>query len=198
MPIDDPPILEHFLLEQPWPMVGLLLIVAVAVVVINRASLTRKAILSAVACLLLAMIVYLVAKAVVTERESLINAAAELAQQVETGQADAIRKSLDEQAVITDPAGRVLVASNLILSIIEKKQAEYDFGSHTIADARAAINSVGSGKTYLRVRSTMGQGGTESTEWLIDWRRDKDGRWRVRELRWLKWRGLDPPVELLR
>lgn len=195
--IQDPPFLEHYLFENPWPGCIALVVVALAIVFTQRGGLSRKMMIITSSILVAAGGLYLTAMLVMTEREELVQVMKEFARRAEEDNIESLRPMFDSNAVLTDENGKVIITAGLLFSALESTVQGHGLTRHAINDAKAEMRSKNTAQTWIRVSTKVAaDGGSHPTEWLIQWRRDKN-QWKVTEMRWLTYRGMSPPTNLI-
>ncbi|MCA9271885.1 MAG: hypothetical protein KDA31_02450 [Phycisphaerales bacterium] len=177
------PLLEHWLFESPTLLTGLLVVLGVVALI---AALRRKKklapLIGAVVLFVLAAGVYVTAGLVTTDREVLMGRTAELVGAVAEGNADGVRAILAEPFRI-NPSDNASGNARRVPRITDFEQIRTAIekwinpliGSHQILETRAGMEGPSIGRTLVRVRVRMPDGGLLGHSWWeIEWRRSGD------------------------
>ena len=78
MPITDPPFIEHLLLEQPWPLAVVVIVIGVILFIVARRSGKRPLYYVALASAVLAPLLFVLSSMVTTDREHLMDQTTQL------------------------------------------------------------------------------------------------------------------------
>ena len=181
--LPETPILERWLFESPTLLVGLLVVLGVVVLI---AALRRKKklapLIGAGVLFVLAAGVYITAGQVTTDREVLVERTAELVGAVAEGNADGVRAILAEPFRI-NPSDNASGNARRVPKITDFEQIRTAIerwiqpliGSHQILETRAGMEGPGLGRTLVRIRARMPDGGLLGHSWWeIEWRRSGD------------------------
>lgn len=197
-PLPGPPLYERFLFEQPWPLIAVLL--AVAVVgwwILAQRGRARASWVTPLVCLAAAAGVWLLATLVTTEREQLADRSRELVDALAEVDLNRVEGMLDSRVslyLFDAPDGRNKQA---ILSAAEEYLGRrYTLVSHQVHDVRAQVRGQGLGRTQVRVEATAEGSRTPNMSWWqLDWvRSSPDEPWRVSAIEPLWIRGLADPT----
>ena len=193
MQLSPPPLWQQLLLEDPRPLVVALAVAALVLAIVarrvrDRPSLVRRFWWAAGGALVLAAGVYLLASAVTTTRERLL---------IQTRQMISLAAPLDTQRFaqlqqLFDPAGECCgpdlhhwLSMAEVLALVRDRSASYDIREHKVTALAAEARSSREGRAIVSVQTAgnLPDGLTSvPSEWLIDWSRDDDGRWRISRL----------------
>ncbi len=181
--LPDTPILEHWLYEAPLLPVGVLVIVGFVVLITTvRRQKKAPSLIVAAVLFVLAAGVYLTAGRVTTDREILIDRTAELVASVAEGNADGVRAILAEPFRIS-PSDNAAGTARRVPQISDFEQIRTAIskwivpfvGSHQILETRAGMDGPSIGRTLVRVRVRMPDGGLLGHSWWeIEWRASGD------------------------
>lgn len=192
--ISDPPLLEHLLLENPWPIfITLIAIAAVVRVVASRQGRPKLNRIALVA-VMLALIAFLTAHFVQTPRERVSAAVHELLDAIVAGDTAALDRLIGHDATVGDEAGRARIDAERLRPDLQRVLERFPIASQRVKDL--AVQPDGSTATaYLDLRTgfTDNRYPPAHTIWRLTWRRGDDGAWRLTEARWLEWMGRSPP-----
>lgn len=187
----DPPLIEHYLFEDPLPLAAMLAVAAVVVFLAGGRMGKRKLQLAALIPLGLAGLTVLAAVLVETDRERILIESRRLV--------DAATSPFDLVAVeqLTDPAftmktpdGKVIIADGAKLAeAIKRAERSMTIESNTITNHMQRIDSPGEGAVYLAIFSqTRGSLGQQAapTRWILRWKKTPDGAWHLTGATWLE------------
>lgn len=195
MDIPAPPVWQSLLLEQPWPLAILLLVIGVILRTIGRRTQRRGFTRVALVAVLLAAGVVALAYFVETGREAVHRRMMALVEAVEPLDTAALGDLLSDRVRVTDPQGRVVVERGEVRQRLESSQHRYDVGSHRVRDLSVWAGGE-EGRAMLALYSNINST-PALTRWGLWWEK-QDGQWRITEIRWLSYQGREPPVGALR
>jgi hypothetical protein len=197
MELNDPPLWENLLLENPWPLALTLVAIAMGLLWhgINRDD-KRARRLSPVAAIA-ALAVWAAATFVTTGRETLIERAEQLVDATEPP------RDVATLAALFDPQARVLGANgDLWLQSGDRVAAElaracdlFSVQGHWLRMQGADMPSKDRGRTLMVISTSLDGEFPRPvrTEWLITWKPGPNGQWLVWTVQWLDLQGHDPP-----
>lgn len=195
MDIPAPPVWQSLLLEQPWPLAILLLVIGVILRTIGRRTQRRGFTRVALVAVLLAAGVVALAYFVETGREAVHRRMMALVEAVKPLDTAALGDLLSDRVRVTDPQGRVVVERGEVRQRLESSQHRYDVGSHRVRDLSVWAGGE-EGRAMLALYSNINST-PALTRWGLWWEK-QDGQWRITEIRWLSYQGREPPVCALR
>jgi hypothetical protein len=206
MNLDPPPILEHLFLESPWAVTGVLLAGALTVVLISRLRLNKIKGLCVLAMLGLAVGVFVLAKAVTTDRERLILNTRQLVSA--TGPLDPaeLDRLIDPRATVSGSDGTVWLNYDQVRPRLKRVVGKYGVRSQRVREVQAIAHDGGWGESTVIVRTeASGSSGIPiNTGWHLTWEKTQtpqessggksggesgDGNWRVVDIRWMRFNG---------
>jgi hypothetical protein len=194
MDVPSPPVWQSLLLEQPWPLAVLLLVVGVVLRSVGRRTGRRGLRRAALVSVLLAAGVVALAYFVETGREAVRRHTLGLVDAVEPLDADRVSALLADDVRVTGPRGRVLVDSGDVRRRLQSANRRYSVASHRVRDLD--VWAAGDeGRAMLALYSQINET-PALTRWGLWWEK-QDGAWRVTEIRWLSYQGREPPVGAL-
>ncbi len=179
---------ERWLLEQPWPVVGVLMLLALVLVATGQQRRDRRLLVLAAAAGLLAVGVYLLSVLVETATEIVIRQTRELVTATAPVDPQVLQRHLDPQVSLLGPVGDVWLESGTFLPVLQRAARMYNIKSNTPAGIELMVNQQGIRVVQLRVRSVMEAGAlaeTVPTVWQLTWVRMNDDHWRVTSVQWL-------------
>lgn len=182
-PLDWPePPPSYYLLENPWPIAIVLLILGAALVIIAYRTGGRRvkiaaAVVGALAAALVAL-AYLVTtdrEAIDRNTESLVGAA------VVPVELDVFRQTLSKDVRLFDRDYQSILDG--IQRGLDRWNVRYAYITGLEVDQTGD-----QGRSYLavitRLDSNIG-GGSTLTRWMLHWKKEPDGAWRVVKIEWL-------------
>lgn len=192
-PLPVPPLLEHLLLERPWPLVIPLIVIALIVsrVLSRSPRAPRIAWIGAVLLLIAGPAIYLLSAFITTDREHMKATTTSLVDAVAKADTAAVERLLDPGCYLhsrfafpgytTDSKG---MDRGEILDQVPRTIRDNPIAEHGILESQALSRGPGIGSTQLKVRVVVElQGGgfklPVQSWWKVDWRRGSDGQWRA-------------------
>ncbi len=170
-PMPDPPFHEHYLFENPWPLAGGLVLVALAAgYAMNRAGRGKPALASMLAGMLIAASVVATAELVRTDRERVAAACRSLVGATASADADALALMLHEHVRATStfasPTGR-----DEVIQIVERRLPGAGITNARVPEVNAALSGIDIATTQVRVVAET-EYGSPGSWWRVDWVRD--------------------------
>lgn len=194
---------EHLLLESPWAVMVVCVVAAAMLFSAGRRRKNKGVQAGGLAALVLAAGVYLLARGVTTAREQLIvNTGALVAATAPLDNA-ALDRLLDPSAVVSGPSGAVWVNAVQLRPKLNQVAQRFDIGDQQVRAVDAFARDDTWGESVVTVRTDPGGAGAVNTGWRLTWRRDPStgdtsgvggvsgGGWRVVEIRWMRFNGLE-------
>lgn len=194
MNIPPPPVWQSLLLEQPWPLAIVLLVIGALLRTVGRRTGKRGLTRVALGAVVLAAGVVALAYFVETGREAVRRLTLELVESVDPMDSAAVDALLADDVRVTGPQGRVIVESGAVRRRLASANERYRVSSHRIRDLNVwAEGEAGRAELalYSQVNATPAL-----TRWGLWWEK-RGGAWRVTEIRWLRYQGGEPPVGAL-
>ena len=182
-PPDWPQPWSYYLLENPWPVASCLLAVVAAMMLVGYRSGRRGPRIVAVVAACITSLMVVVASAVTTDREKMVRGTDALVRAaIVPPHIDVFRRMLSKDVALF---GRDY---DSVLSGIERGldrwHVQQAFTTNLMVDQADATH----GQTYLAVITRLDTnigGGSTLTRWLLHWRKESDGVWRVVKIEWL-------------
>ncbi len=185
MTLADPPFLEHFLFENPWPVSAALAAVGLSLLWLARQrGNPRHATLGAIG-VLLAIAVIVLSAVVTTMREQAVRQTEQLVEAMNPLRMNKIRAVVDERVSLSG-GDEVRSGRSVFAGIEAAADSRLGVESHTIKSMDAELVVDGHVRVMFDVL-TIGRGGRRViTRWLLDWRRSSsEGPWKLVAIRWL-------------
>jgi hypothetical protein len=190
--LPSPPVLEHYVLENSWPLAAVLVIAAlVAAWMLNRQSRARQAVMAGGGLLLVAAGVLIAGQMVTTTRESLIARTRTLVAATAAADTASLRDMLAGDIQLRAYFFNEPMKKDVVLDRVERYMGhEYPVQSHKIDSPQATIDGPNAARTQVHVVVTNPSATMYNVPvgswWRVDWRMDKDGVWRVTQLECLQ------------
>jgi hypothetical protein len=185
-PLPGGPAWERLLFENPLPLVVLLLASAVVVFFVMRRR-AKAGIGAAVAGVLglLAAGAWVLAREVVTVREEVKAAAAELVDAAAKADTARLEVLLDDNAVAYSSAAPGGMLKDRILAEVRRQLGErFRVSRYEIEESQAVVDGPGVARAQLRVWvEETDSRGSLSSWWGLDLKRDSGGGWRTSVIR---------------
>lgn len=194
--IPEPPLLQHYLFENPWPLAVTLVCVAAVLRVVARRHEKPRLGYAALGVLLLGGAVIAAGFLVTTRRERLITLTEAFVHATAPADLDAVFAVLRDDSVLTDPGGRPWAEAGEVRERIERGLEQYPMEGHGFSLIAAESASADIGRVHFSVSTQFTDlPYKHQTVWLAVWRRDRAGdAWYIADLRWIRWNGQEPPI----
>ena len=193
-PMDDSRSLTNLFLEDPlMPSLALLGVAIVLAIVARQQNRPRLMAGSAIA-LVLAVGVWVLATAVTTDRETVMQHTRELVLATAPLDTNTLNTFIDPNATLRGPDGTVWLeheSFRLALALAIKRWA---VKSQAVRGLQAGVDDRGNAVTRFEARTTFEQGTglPVRTVWQLQWRQDPEGNWRVIDIQWLEFQDREP------
>lgn len=179
-PLPSGPLWERYILEQPWPLVALL-VVAGVVVFLKAKGRARSAVPAVL--LLGAVGVYAASELVTTANEQIRASTRRLVAAVVGMNVNAVSAELDSSAKLFSHWHNSGVGKDDILADVESRfrnGSEYAIKEHDIIELSSSRDGTRVGRSLVKVRAISAMGNVPVFSWwLLDYQRTADGRWLV-------------------
>ncbi len=187
------PMMQRLVLESPWAIAGLLLVLgAASFLLLNARRRARHGLLAGGVCVALASCVVLVATLVTTKREELVRDTESLFDALARADAGRVERLLGPAATAGAPGAlrKDLTRDELLDLVRDARDARGEYRvagdrigvqDYRIREVRAALASHTIGRSQINVVITPTSGTITPTWWELDWDRI-DGRWRLRRI----------------
>lgn len=198
MQIQSPPLFEYLFLESPWAVMAVCVVAAVFLFTAGNRRHHKGLMAGSGIALVLTAGVYLLAWKVTTAHEQLIADTKALVAATAPLDQTTLDRLLDPNVVVTGPGGSVWVPAGQLMPHLQLALTRYPVNSQRIRTIQAEVRDNGWGMSAVIVHTEIsGEGlGSVNTEWVLFWRHEPDtttgpGRWRVVDIRWLKFNGVE-------
>lgn len=192
-------LIDRFLLENPWPLIGALVLAGtIAFSILNRRGKVTPALASIVAAVALSAGVWLAARSVTTDRErvrdltvALVNAAAKVDEST-------LASMFASDLTLYLTVGAITSDSSMDRAATLQQVRRSLGGLYKLKDWRITSNEITSsgGQASARLSvsvTTEAYAIPHRSTWRVDWRREPDGTWRVFAIELLEMPGLSAP-----
>jgi len=196
MQLDPPPLLPHLLLESPWALMVVFAVLGVILLTTAHRKRQKSLLIASIGCLGVAVGVYMLAQSVVTPREQLLKDTKSLVYATAPLDSAVLERMIAPSAVVTGPDGSVWVEAGQIRSRLEHVLKRVPIDQQQIRSLDAATQDEQWGYSTVTVRTHTGSNPV-NTGWRLTWRHESDGRWRVVDIRWMRFNGMDTPQGIL-
>lgn len=175
--------LGYYIMENPWVLWGSVAVSGVLLFLQGVRREKKKLKLLGSAMCVLSLLVMLAAVVITTDREVmsgqtrlLVNAA------VSPVRIETFRRLLSQDVTLFDRDYDYVIAS------LERASGRWEVEQAWIANLLTHRQDGSHGRTYIslitRGQSGLG-GGSIQTRWLLHWRKESDGHWRVIKIEWI-------------
>ncbi len=184
MQLANPPIIEHLLLENPWPVGLACAAVGLTLLWVGRQRMQRNLKIAGLVLLLLSAAVFGAAGLVTTTRELLTASTHQLIQSTAPLEMSAFRSHVHAHAILQGPDGETWIRGENIFEGLEQAVRRYPFERQVELDVQAESGGEGPARTLVDVRTDT-KTHPLVTRWLLRWAKQSDGRWQVVSVQWL-------------
>lgn len=182
-PLPKAPLIERFVLENPWPGVVLLLLAALAgFAALNARARLRDAMLVSTALLLAAVGLLIISARVQTPREQIFAETGALVAAVAKVNLPQLDRMLSDDLSVRVTRVPRSADKHAVMDLVESILGrQYQVRDCFILEMQATIDGPRLGRSQVRVRADSAYGSIPSW-WRVDWELAADGRWRVRRI----------------
>lgn len=187
----------RYLFDNPWPLAGLLVAVAVGLVWwFNRQGKAKEGVRWAALCGALAAAAVLTGRLVTTQREVLMAQTRQLISVTAKADLVVLEPLLAREIVLTLPGNSAAFSRGQILDLVRKYPGgQYPVESVSIDSVQAVLDGPSIANAQVHVRTSAPEATLYDfpvgSWWKIGWRRDGD-RWVVSSLQCLQIDGVSP------
>ncbi len=185
--LDSPAALGHFTLENPYPA-GICAVIAAIVVLylLLRLGKARQGLIVAAVLAAVAVGVFALAALVETSREVVLASSLSLVDSAAVGEEAAVGDLLAEEVRLRVADNPFSLGRDSILGLVRRVERGGVIASHSVNVVRAGRAQATRLTSQVQVSAvTSAGGGALPTWWQLEWTRQEDGVWRVREITWL-------------
>lgn len=198
MQLDSPPLLQVLFLESPWAVMVVCAVVGLILFSSGQKRHQKGLMLGGGAAILAAAGVYLLASAVTTDREQLMQNTRDLVAATVPLDDAALSRMLDPGVVVTGPNGGIWVKAGDVLPRVHRVLNRYPLQSQSVRMLDAAVHENGWGESAVTVHTEAAGSNSVNTGWLLSWEKTLgDDTWRVVDIRWMRFNGLETPSSML-
>lgn len=182
-PLPGAPLIERFFLTNPWPMMVIMAIAAIAVfVVLNARGKIKVALISAAVLLAAAAAIVLVATLIQTDREHMQARTRELVKAVAEVDRPALESLFSDDLTIRVFRVPPDADKDQIIAAVETQIGRlYKVNDYAVLEVQATLDGPRVARTQTRVRVGSDMGAIPSW-WRLDWVLENDAVWRVRRI----------------
>lgn len=191
-----PPLLAHYVLEQPWPLVATLVVGGcLAAWLLNQRARARLGLAVGAGLVLLGAAVAIVGSAVTTTRETLIARTVDLIAATARADTAALNSILARDVSLRFYTTSRRYSRDELLGLVRRYPGEqYPVESHRQESLSASVDGPNAARTQVRAithsTSATIYNVPVGSWWRVEWRREADGEWRVSGLECLQIDGL--------
>lgn len=196
--LPTPPLLVHWLLEQPLPLVIVLVSIgAVTLLILLSQGEGRRAMMALGGFAAAVGLLLLVERLVVTDRERIAAGSRQFVQRFIAADAQEVRELMDQNVTLKSGGQAIKQDGQWLVGVAGAMKGE--IVSHGITQRGALVDTPNSGRTRFSVRTQFGQqsfvSGTVNSTWELSWRKSPDGQWRINGMECLSIFGQRPSRE---
>lgn len=210
MQLESPPMLELLFLESPWAVMVACLVAGVILFSTGRRRRKRGLLFGSGVAFGAAVGVYALAGAVTTDREQLINDTRSLVAATVPLNSAVLDRLIDPSAVVTGPSGAIWLGPGEVMPRLERTLNHITIDSQDIRRINAVAHDDVRAESIVTVRTDAGGSGVGpiNTGWRLSWQRlpidnssegtpGGEGVWRVVDIRWMRFNGLETPQAVM-
>lgn len=177
--LDHPGLVQRFVLEEPWPLVGLLLLAGiVALVLLNQRARAGLGLVCLAVAAGLAAAVYAASAAVETTEEMLRDRTRALVAAALSDQPSTLARMLEEGAAVDVLGGSRRVGRDEIVTLVADWRARYPLRSWSMSDVRAVVDGESVARCQFRFSAEPEATRLPSGSWwIVTWRQGTGGEW---------------------
>ena len=192
--------LSRYLLEEPIPLVVVAGCLAFALLLTGQRRRQRGFIIAAGFVAAIGATVYGTAEWITTDREIVEQRMRQLVYATSPMNTVQLRELIDPRATFTGPSGAVWMLPQPIVETLETAAKRFNIAQQTIKYLASQLTRADTATGLLGVRTTfVGEAYRPvNTEWVLTWRKQTDGQWRISNVQWIRFQGQRPPRALWR
>ena len=197
----EPPLLQRYLLEEPATILITLILMGIILLQTAYQRRRRRPAVIGVVTLVIAMGLWTVSTMVVTQREKMVLRCRALVTAVMPQSPSQLGDLLAHDARLVGQSGYVRFQNGQVIeSKFGTRLEQLRIQGHGIVDVIARMAPDGrKGQIILDLRTHLPANvypKNPRTVWQLTWRLGDDGKWRIIEVKWLKFEGRNPPIGL--
>lgn len=198
MQLESPPMLQVLLFESPWALMVVFTVTGLILLSAGQKRHNKGLMLGAAGALVLAVGAYLLASSVTTDREQLKQETRDLVAATAPLDNAALNRLLAPNVTVTGPTGDVWVKAGQVLPRVQHVLQSNPLNSQSIRSLDAAAHDNGWGESAVTVHTDINGGNSLNTGWLLTWEKAPgEGTWRVVDIRWMRFNGVETPRAML-
>ncbi len=199
MQLDSPSLFDVLLFESPWAVMIVCLVAALILFMSGQRRQKTGLLIAGFVAVAIAGGVYLLSNLVTTDREQLMTNTRNLVQATAPLDSAVLNRLVDLNAVVTGPNGGVWVNAGDVLPRLNSVANRRAIASQSIRYLDAIAHEGNWGESVVTVHTEAGTGsGQVNTGWRLRWERNgDDGAWRVVDIRWMRFNGVETPQSIL-
>lgn len=191
--LDQPPLYQRLLLEQPLPLVFVLLVVGLILLMHGLRSSARRTVVVGSTLVVLAAGVWILATRVKTARERLVEQTISLVDRARLDRLTRFKEMFIAGAVLAGPDDTTWLQFEGIFSQLEAALKKHGLGKQVVREIHAGVDENGVGRSIFTVHTTIKMHEQPvRTQWRITWKIAPDGQWKLAKVQWLKFQGRRP------
>ena len=202
MTLATSPLIQNLLLEDPWPLGLMLIVIACVLLFLSSQRGDKKLLRLAGLAALLAIALFVISSMIETTREHIISQTEKLIAHTAPLDVAAFKALVSPRVIVTvgDDSSAPTLTGEEVFTRLEKSVQSYPIKEQSIIEIDAELRPGDFAICQFDVRSD-GHGGRVMTRWLLTWQQQPTGDWLVTQVQWLDCPGiigLKPGVQWLR
>jgi len=170
------------LFEDQLPMVIAIGVAAVIVALIGWRRASGRWLVAAMLVGLLAVAVWGVGEAVVTDREQVLRQTRKLVDVVQPVQAAPFGELLADEVELVSAGSMVRWTRDQVVELATAVQRRGDQPTHHSYEHGAEVDEI-QARSWMGITTVTGDGLRAQSHWTLFWRQDADGQWRIHRIR---------------
>lgn len=190
--------MTKLLLEQPWPLLLALGILAFGLAVVANRQIKPKLWLGSLGAVALAMLVALLAWQIETPAEQAIHMTRQLVTATCPLDIPRLRSVMAPTAQVIDPNRQTIITADRLLDTLDRVVKVYPITTQSIRQIEADDDNEQSVLVELTLGTGLGSSGSPTpTQWRLTWVHEKGQSWKLAEIQWLSIWTQPPSASLL-
>lgn len=192
--MSESPTLTNLFLEEPLMLSLALLGVAIVLGFVARQRNRPRLLVGAGIALVLAGGVWVLATAVTTDRDRVMQHTRDLVFATAPLDTDVLDTLIDPNATLRGPDGSIWLEHDPFRLALALAVRQWGVETQAVRKMQAGVDDRGNAATRFEARTTFSQGTglPVRTVWQLQWRQDPAGNWRVIDIQWLEFQDREP------
>lgn len=190
-PLPGPPLLSGWVFESPLAPAIIVLVGGALAFAVLRARNPTAARASLVAAVVLPVVLFVSASMVTTDRERIIERAADLVAATATADAPRLGALLAEGCTLIEPGSRSELERGELLGAVSSRIPSFEIREHAVKETQAVVDNDRFARVQIKVFVSSKLGGPNNSWWHLDYEKDASGAWKVTRIKPLAISGMN-------